>query len=269
MSDLGPLIGPEGFLAGGATWFAGQVLGPSAAAIGENLKVYFQTRLPSIFGVAAEKAKAANIELRPIKPGLLARMVVDASFSEDTEEITEWWANLFVSASLHGDNIHAVFSDMMAMIGPKEALCLKDLVSVYGDIFVVRYNFETDYIGNVDLGREVWLLDALGQSPFDRSRVEEMETKMEQGKLDWPIRLSAWKLPIYQIQGNVAWEMSANPWFESRRLQLEILSRSGIVKFARVDVPVMGQPSWIDTVELTQLGAEFYVACTRVSEKAR
>ena len=78
-----------------AGWFANKIFGPSVDAMGKNLAAHLQSRMPAIFGRAEQIAKEARIEPRPIKPGLLSRMIVDASFSEDTEEITEWWANLF------------------------------------------------------------------------------------------------------------------------------------------------------------------------------
>jgi hypothetical protein len=57
-------------------------------------------------------------------------------------------------------------------------------------------------------------------------------------------------------------EMQSGEWFEANELALEVLARTGVLRMARVDVPVMDQPSWVDTIELTRLGAEFYLACT-------
>ncbi len=120
-------------LVGTGAWFANQIFGPSAGAVGENLKVHLQNRLPTIFGRSAQLAEEKAITLGPIKPGLLTRMVVDASFSDDSEEITEWWANLFIEAGSEAfeANRQAVFSDIMAMLGPREVSVLTEFVGYF------------------------------------------------------------------------------------------------------------------------------------------
>jgi hypothetical protein len=195
-------------------------------------------------------------------------MIMDASFSDDAEEITDWWANLFVSAALKGDNRHAVFSDMMAMIGPVEASCLKDLISPFQQKkSTLGLLLSSRDVGNVDVAREAWILDRLGDPPFYRGKIDEMAQSFERGEADWPIRLRAWKLYVQQGWNLTAVEMQSSAWFETNELALEVLARTGVLRMARVDVPVMGQPSWVDTVELTRLGAEFYLACTGATQE--
>lgn len=263
MNELAPLIGPDGVVVAGATWFAGKVAGPSAGAIGDNLKAYFQSRIPSIFGVAEAKARDAQIEIGPIKPGLLTRMVADASFSEDSAEITDWWANLFISASLHGDNKHAVFSDMMAMVGPQEARFLDEFVKNFENgKLPAAFSFAPSSSTNIDLSRENWIFEIIQQSPFTFTRIERLETAMEAGQLPWPIRYTSWNLPVQNEAGTVKWHTKANQWFIENRSSIEILKRLGILQSHRIDVPVLDAPSWINTVEVTHLGIDFYLACT-------
>ena len=250
-----------------AGWFANRIFGPSVDAMGKSLSAHLQSRLPAIFGRSEQIAKELNIEPGSIKPGLLTRMIIDASFSEETDEITDWWANLFLSASVQGDNKHAVFSDMMAMIGPSEAACLSDFLKPYEKGEYSRLLFGALSIGNVDVGREAWILDRLGNSAFDRIKVDQMVRSLEEGELEWPIRLRAWKLYIRQTSKTNAIEMQSNGWYEENELAIEILVRTGVLRLARVDVPAMGQPSWVDTVELTRLGAEFYLECTGAERK--
>ena len=130
-----PLITTGAALVGTSTWFANKILGPSAERLGDNLVVYLEYRLPKIFGRADAIASERNIEPQPVKPGLLTRMIIDASMSDDVEEITEWWANLFVDASRGGSNQHAIFSDVMAQLGPKEVLVLEKFLSPYDEVW--------------------------------------------------------------------------------------------------------------------------------------
>jgi hypothetical protein len=264
VNDLGPLIGPDGVVVAGATWFAGKILGPSAEAIGENIKIYAQSRLPSIFGRAGKIAEERSIQVEPIKPGLLARMVIDASFSEDTPEITEWWANLFVSASQHNDNRHAVFSDMMATIGPGEAKALDEF-----------YNFVLGQAAGIDLPLVIErsaVVPVIQQnvlkrfnkllplSDDDRQRVDVI---IATTKVVAAARPYAWCLPARTDDQSDRFPITSEVWFSQKRLEYEVLERSRIVAFERIDVPIMGsQTAYIDYLRLTSLGFEFCKACT-------
>ena len=243
-------------------WFGNRIFGPSVDALGENLKAHLQSRLPAIFGRAEQIAKAKNVEPQPIKSGLLARMIVDAWFSEDTPEITDWWANLFVSASHQGDNRHAAFSDMMAMVGPKEASVLTELITPFEkDGF--RLCSMLDHSFNADLIRETRILDLLGDSsPFRIGQIDRMVEQIHSGNAGWPFRLRAWKLYVQRGWDNAGIEFQGDDWFETNQMQCSILQKAGILDFGRVDVPVMGQPCWVDTVEVTRLGLEFFLECT-------
>ncbi|WP_156841482.1 hypothetical protein [Novosphingobium aquimarinum] len=56
---------------------------------------------------------------------------MDASFSADDDDITEWWTHLFVDASIADDNYHAVFGDLMALLGPEDVRCLDAFVQSF------------------------------------------------------------------------------------------------------------------------------------------
>lgn len=247
---------------GAGTWFADKLFGPSAGAIGENLKLYLQSRIPVIFGIAGEKARARGVELAPIKPGLLAKMVVNASFSDENPEITEWWANLFVSAGHHSTNKHAVFAEMMAMIGPTEASCLREFIETFdyarsGDWFrkVPHERFP------VELMRDHVIAGWIGETPVLEERQHEVLNNFLTGQLIWPLRPISWSLPSQNRDGAYQNIGHINPWFASNQEAIEILVTTDILKFERANVPVMGPSCWVNTVELTLLGAMFFAAC--------
>lgn len=261
MSD--DLLSPAIALIGTGTWFANKIFGPSADAMGENLRVYLQSRMPSIFGRAEEKARALQVDLKPIPPGLAARMIMDASFSADHAEITDWWANLFVSAAHVGSNTHAVFSDMMAMIGPREAECL----AAFFDFFEPCRSPDwfngagRNLRGAADLIRDEAISHWIGEMPVTPESQGNVYINLTSGKAGWPMRPKNWVLPYRNSVGEASRLAQTSPWFEQMRESIEILERTRVLRFARADVPVLGPSAWVETVEVTGIGADFYAAC--------
>lgn len=249
-------------LVGAGTWFSGKIFDPTADAMGSNLKVYLQARMPTIFGVAEVKAQALNIDLQPIKPGLLARMVVDASFSDEDSEVTDWWANLFLSASHSSSNKHAVFSDMMAVIGPTEAGALRDFVESFDFAREPRWFNQTQEMrSSIELVRDRAVEAWVGATPITDDRLQQVYSNMTSGQLPWPMRPISWSLPAVHAGGGFGAINQLNPWYSKNRDSVEILERSRVLKFSRVIIPLMDFTAWVDTVELTGLGLEFYAAC--------
>jgi len=70
-------------------WFADKVFGKAIEPLGESLIPFLSERWRAIAGQAEGLAKERLIEPTPISPGLLARMIMDASFSADEPGITE------------------------------------------------------------------------------------------------------------------------------------------------------------------------------------
>lgn len=248
---------------GAATWFADKVFGPSVDALGVNLKAYLQSRVPAIFANAAEKVKNTNLEITSVKPGLLARMVVDASFSEEVEEITDWWANLFISAAYQGRNEHAVFSDIMAVIGPDEAQCLQQFIDQFEMCKDSRW-FRSEMpsmVEVVDHLRDEVVSLWVGETPIKSDRLQQVQANFSSGQMPWPLRCVRWALPYQEQEKEPIWIRQTLPWFKTQSQAVEILERARVLKFAKVEIPVMGPSSWVETLELTGLGARFYAAC--------
>jgi hypothetical protein len=253
-------------LVASGSWFADRIFGPSVDALGQNLKAHLQSRLPSIFGRAEEIAKSENLTLEPVKPGLLSRMIVDASFSEDSLEITEWWANLFVqAASVQTEaNVHAVFSDIMAVVGPREAALLRN--------FVDYYRSNTKFLVPQDRAKarssdavfqETLLFSILKKHPLSMGTSREVECHFENPRIPLPVRTFAWKVPDRQ-DGDLVWRISTLNWYAENQVPIEILERSRVFKFTRFEIPIIAdESSWVDLVGLTELGIAFFEACAR------
>lgn len=264
MSEV--IISTGAALVASGSWFAGKIFGPSVEALGDNLKAHLQTRMPMIFERSEQIAKAEGLEILPLKPGLLTRMIVDASFSEDTPEITEWWSNLFVEASTRQTeaNLYAVFSDIMAMIGPEEAGVLNDFIAFYRQQVIhlsTQERVEALLAGSAI--QEALLFTVVDKFPLtDTSHVEVVD-HFTHPKIPLPVRTSGWKVPLSSGSG-LTWHSTSLAWYENNVVSLEILERSRVFKFVRLEIPILAdQLAWVDLVCLTSLGREFFEACSR------
>ncbi|MEM7779912.1 MAG: hypothetical protein AAF697_05915 [Pseudomonadota bacterium] len=263
MSD--DLTTPEALAVATGSYVAAKIFGPSLGRLGENLLVYWERRLPAIFAKADQFAAEREIEPRQISPGLLTRLVIDASMSSEDEELTEWWANLFLSAGTEQfePNRYAVYSDIMAMLGPNEVAVLHE--------FVASFQARVEGIEPRDLEDHhratPLIVDASIEQVFDTKSSKSYKDKdIHEGLLAFappvPVRAYEWKLP--NPQGTeLAWEYHQEDWYVQRQVEFEILERSKVLQRKSHGVPVMAnQDSWVGTISLTELGRTFFEACT-------
>lgn len=257
-----PLITTGAALVGAGAWFADKVFGPSAEAVGNQLKLYLSDRIRSVFERSAEIARERDIEISPVPPGLLARLVMDASFSSDDEEITEWWANLFLDASLCGSNLHAIYSEMMSKVGPKEAEFLK----YFCEEFPL---WDGSHKGDIN-NRFASLIDVLGDAilqwvkplPVTEGRLPEVINNLTRGKVFWPIRPVIWSYAYQTSDGSIQATNQSNPWFHENLTVLSNLAQIGILDYNTYNVIDNGHYGWVKMVYQTPLGYNFYSACT-------
>lgn len=245
---------------GALKFFAERVFGPSADAIGENLR-HVLANVSGIFALAGEKAESKGIEPCPISPGLLSRMIMDAAFSENDPDIKDWWANLFVDASIDSSNIHAVFSDIMAMLGPQEAKFLSEFVmsfpSCSGESFGQNASYMDTLNSKFEGAIEAWMNI---EDPVDN--YGQVITNFLSGDPSWPMRPTEWRIPA-RIEGSDSrlW-YGHNPWFTNNLVQVDILKRTGLLTSLDASFSVWGGMNWVRGVGLSPLGYEFYRTCT-------
>ena len=253
-------------LVASGSWFADKIFGPSVAALGDNLKIHLHTRAPQIFGRAEQIAKAEELHLSPVSPGLLSRMIMNASFSEDSADITDWWANLFVEAATNHTepNMQAVFSDIMAMIGPKEARVLTDFVAYYRSQIANHTLASLENIDAMDgIVQESTLFKLPHSFPLTNETVDDVHEHLANPKIPLPVRTFAWKLPL-SFGEALSWRLTTLPWYVENRVPIEILERSRVLKFIRLEIPIMAdQAAWVDLVGLTALGRACFESCSR------
>ena len=254
------LITPLAAAYGAGAWFAAKILEPTAKVLGENLQAYLGNRVSKIFATSEQFAKETCLELKPIAPGLLTRMIMDASFSADEVEITEWWAHLFVDAAQKGSNQHAVFSDIMALLGPVEVRCLDEFVKFCLQFEHLGFiDYTSSSMNDTNTGFEHAIQNRLErENPADH--YEDIVANLLRGTFGWPIRPSEWRLPRHDGD-NVIFGFGFDSWSRDRRIPLGILEREGILQPLSATISVFGGNIWVRANGLTPLGYEFYCAC--------
>lgn len=253
----GAALGPS------AAWFADKIFGPSASTMGDQLKAYLQTRLPTIFGVAEEKARQIGLNPKPIQPGLLARMIADASFSAENEEITDWWANLFVDAAQFGSNEHAVFSDIMALLGPAEVKLLDRLLKPYGYVLDdIDDQGRSVLSTSPEITLDQHISHLLGSLPVEDHQRLSVVSSVSSLTLTWPTWTFFWSIPFFRSDRSIEAPVVGASIATENGLILDVLERAGLLSRQRVTITNNGHVAWVSTIRVTYLGLEFYRACT-------
>lgn len=242
-------------------WFGGKVFGPSADALGENLRAYLATRVSTVFAKAGEIAQERQLEPGPIRPGLLSRMIVDCSFSDDSDDITKWWANLFVDASLSSSNEHAVFSDMIALFGPAEAKCLREFVESFPHASEPSFGRAPAWMDVLESKFEAAVKAWLGAGEW-ADRHDEIVGNFRYGDPSWPMRPTEWLLyRRVESEEELVPAYGHSQWYTQNLLAIDILKRAGVFASLDASMPVWGGNIWVRGLGLTTLGYEFYRAC--------
>ena len=258
-----PVVTTGAVALGAGAWFANKILGPSAGRLGDNLLVYSENRVPKIFGRADAIAHESNIEPKPIKPGLLTRMVIDASMSEDAEEITEWWANLFVDASQASCNQHALFSDIMAQIGPKEVKLLDEFLQLYDSVWSTNAGKNIRKSQNSpELAFNGVCQMAFVGVPIDENRRDDLNSLLAQKIPTWPIKNFSWIIPSVAHRAGSPQGFTLS-WYVDNLTELSILERAGIFRRLQAERTIKADYfARVEALALTPIGLEFYSACT-------
>ena len=196
---------------GAGAWFAQQIMQPTIKALGENIQAFLGARVSKVFATSEQLSKASNLDLKPIAPGLLTRMIMDVSFSADEVEITEWWAHLFVDAAQKGSKQHAVFSDIMALLGPVEVRCLDEFVNFclqFENLGFIDYTSSS--MNDTNTGFEHAIQNRIErENPADH--YDDIVANLLRGTFGWPIRPTEWRLPRHDGD-NVIFGFGFDSW---------------------------------------------------------
>lgn len=112
----------------GAGWFANKLLGPSADALGEQLKIYASSRLEKIF----KRTEDINSDslVYPL-PTVFAHLAIEqASISDDADNITEMWANLLANTGNGRTAPNLLFVEILSKLNSADVELLDKFLSL-------------------------------------------------------------------------------------------------------------------------------------------
>ena len=237
----------------GAGWFANKVFGPSADALGQELKAYSSSRLGKIFKRAAERSKPEQVEALP--PGFVVTFFQKASFSEDDESLTEMWANLLAQAATEFTNRHAAYVTILSELTAFDAMILADLVPDDTPFFPqmsAPVNLKVELRRN--LAREIKNISDTregAQAEFDR---------LMNFNFEWPARITAARLH-YQIDGD---RKNTSPLTGGRSDQFasfDNLCRLGLIERFDLNNSMTPYETAVEGILVTMLGIGFVQTC--------
>jgi hypothetical protein len=231
-------------------WFANKLLGPTADALGEQLKIYAGARLTKIFSRAEQLGK--DEVLNPLPPAFAYLALQKASFSEDSDVITNMWAALLLGAGRTFKSRHATFVDILSAMTSNDAKLLNLICSGFENgIEIDDVARLTQYFqGHYSLGS------------MDRECAATTALQIMQIPLGFPGYVLSAGVP-YHIYGDKNVKHADHIEYQHSAFEEEAdaLVRHGLVKQFRI---VLGDPyvnPHVEGIVLTKLGAEFFRAC--------
>ena len=250
--SAGEIVSAAEILAGSgaAGWFADKLLGPSAQALGEQIKIYATDRIRKIVGKAAEKVDQAKI--RPLPPGFAVIFFQRASFSEDEATLTDMWANLLASAGTSYSNRHAAYVEILSQLTGADALALSDFVPL-------ETIYHPQMTRAVNLRLE--LLRSLAKSIKNVSETEE-EARQELDRLfnykfNWPGRVTSGRVYFKGIDHDRVITGGTGDHLGS----IDNLVRLGLIEKFDVSNSLSQYDVAVEGILVTMLGVGFIQTC--------
>mgnify|MGYP000863313680 CR=1 FL=1 len=240
-------------LVGVGGWFANKLLGPSADALGDQLRVYAGMRLNKILG-RAEEISEGN-EPKALPPAFSMIALQRASLSEDEETVTEMWARLLLSASNEFENLHMIFVDVLSQMGAKEAQFLNSFRPQDPDIF-----YQNQVEGYRKYQSKIDML--YGDVPDSRHTSEAISLSILNSDLDFIGSL--FSVVINYITTERIMMSTGVSRVGGKHMQmLDTLGRQRIVDFKFFKPANSPFPDRIEAVALTPLGNSFLHVCSK------
>ncbi|NNC47586.1 MAG: DUF4393 domain-containing protein [Sphingomonas sp.] len=239
-----------GLAIGGGAWLADKLLGPSAEAIGDQLKAYAGDRIRKIFDRA--ETKIDPIAVKPLPPGFAMIFVQRASSSEEDENLTEMWANLLKSAAESFSSRHTAYAEILSQLTPLDAQSLEELVpadTLFFPALAMPVNLRvelrlkiTNEMKNVSSSKEE------AQEEFDR---------LMNCSLDWPGRITSAR--IHYKDGDV--ERPLTGGISDLFATHDNLYRLGLIERFEIDNSSKRYETAVEGVLVTALGVGFIQTC--------
>jgi hypothetical protein len=252
----GEMIAAAQILAGSgaAGWFVDKLLGPSADALGEQVKAFASDNLKRVFGKASEKSEGKSLNSLP--PGFIYQFVQKASFSEDDEFITNAWANLLLQASLDFKPRLSLISDILSQLNAEDARALNWIVPEDLNLefpAVVPVNVRTSLILQIE--------NRVRAYPQSMDGVQRLFQVLNTEKMYWPSIVTNVHLPYVDEKSKLT------QWFGGGRgvsTSHNVLIRQGLIERFDLITTLDSTGPNVEGLMVTGLGLEFIAICRGV-----
>ena len=256
-----PIITTGAVLVGAGAWFADKLLGASAEALGEQLKVYASGRWKSIFERTKELADGQNVNSLP--PGFAYLALQKSSFSEDDELITDLWANLLLNASMKFTQRHVLYVDILEKLSAGDAKILDEMIKS-GIELNIRHSvqWELDEIRRSLFKHAEQVLENRNISHFDFDAAEEFDISISNFTNRWPITILETIIPITppEAQPGTLAATSSTSGQANSEAPYDALIRQRLLQSFQISF-IVGFQMTIGGVMATSLGVEFIQSC--------
>jgi Abortive infection alpha len=258
-----PIITTGAVLVGAGTWFADKIFGPSAEKLGQSLSVYASDRVRKIFSLASQKAEDEQ-QINQLPPGYLFKLVQAASFSDESDDITEMWANLLIESSKCLERKHTTYVDIMEKLGHDEAEILNNLIGEYAPKFYSQKMYNTEPHKNLQRGYYFDIADGILKEKmvahFDEEMASDFEEKVLKFKTVWPSLITFLDIP-YALPVNQQHDRDVGKrTYTTESIKFDILIRQQLVEKFNVDF-IAGFQMEAAGVMPTPLGLDFIKVC--------
>jgi Abortive infection alpha len=229
-------------------WFANKLLGPTADALGEQIKVFASARLTAIL----KRTEQLTIDevLHPLPPGFALQYVQKASISEEDEALTEAWANLLANASRKFDSRYNLFVDMLSLMTASEAHFFASLF----EISTLPHAIEN--VQRLSGFIEANYPSVGGPFEFVGSVIDHIRSV--------PLGFRGAVRRISMPYNNI--ETASHPygievWNHDRDAEIDALIRNGLLREFSINGDKPYDKPGVMGVVVTALGEQFYAAC--------
>jgi Abortive infection alpha len=236
-------------LVGAGAWFANKLLGPSADALGNELKIYASNRLEKIFRRAEQLTDRENVS--PLPPGFALQFIQKASFSEDDKMLTEAWANLLANAARSFDNRYALFVDILSQMTTSDA-------QLFTSIFEISPS--PDAVENVQRLRGY--MEANYSSvggPFEF--VATMIAQIRELPIGFFGIVRSISMPYTLHSPSQRHADHVEVWYHECNAEIDSLVRNGLMREFSVNIENPYHRPSLEGAEVTALGEQFFAIC--------
>ncbi len=291
------------FGVGAGAWLLDKVLGRSAEAIGDALRVYVSDRVSKIFSRAAEIADSSpTVNVEPLPPAFLLKFFQESSFSEDHDSITEMWANILVNTDGALSSRLSFFSSILSRLGHREVILLekffigdetlkKDAVDFSRSTGAERASFGWTLCNEIANGREQISVPV---SEYLDTFTEKFEANSNLGadcyrSMAWNIRnivCSTMVIESVRLRTHLDFHFDEHDYgIQSRNgsieitsmdsellelaVSLDILKSLGILEKSKVEVANASVNAEVTVYMPTPMGIEFMFACGGFATRGR